>query len=198
MLLRWSKAAEFVAVRLHNAQTHRAYREYFLELFENPRSWKVFEESMRTIVAHTRKHGRRIGAVIFPLFGMPVDDAYPFLPAHRKISALLDELKVRHLDLLPAYRNIPIDRLQVIPGADRHPNEIAHRIAAEEIYTWLLARKMVPPQFAAKQHYAERIGINNLKPLSVDEVLDLSGHRPAVPPTTTSPTDATTAPEGTT
>lgn len=170
LLFRYSKAAEFVAGRLHNAQTHTAYRDYYLDLFENPRTWRGFEESIRKIVSHTRRAGRRIGAVVFPLFGTPLDASYPLEPAHHKIAALLDELKVRHLDLLGAYRGIPYERLQVIPGVDRHPNEIGHRIAAERMYAWMLGQRMVPKKFAAKQVYAERIGISDLKPLTFEDV----------------------------
>ena len=40
-------------------------------------------------------------------------------------------------------RGIPDERLQIRPGVDGHPNEIAHRIAAESLYAWLEKEQLV-------------------------------------------------------
>jgi hypothetical protein len=173
ILEHWHTAA-FVVQRLHNEKTRRDYITYFNDLFNKKATWDNFESSMRTLVSTARDKQIPIVAAVFPLFGVPVNDSYPFMVCHDKTNALLTSLAVPHLDLLPLYRNIPIDRLQVIPGVDRHPNEIAHRMAAERLYTWLTDEQpLIPSQFHIRARFSDRTRI-------VDE--------PAYPPPTPSST----------
>jgi hypothetical protein len=60
------------------------------------------------------------------------------------------------IDLLRAYRNIPPERLQVIPGEDNHPNERAHRIAAEHLLAALVHDHLVPEAVAPTHLYPFR------------------------------------------
>lgn len=150
----------FVATRLHNTATHREYVRYFLDLFDNPRTWNPFVDSMKKLVSGVRDAQKPIVAVVFPLFGLPMDDAYPFHPIHSKVRDLLHGLGVPVLDLSLMYKGIPLERLQVIPGVDRHPNEIAHRMAAEKIYLWLEQQKLLPEQALIQEKFATRLGID--------------------------------------
>jgi hypothetical protein len=156
----------FVVTRLHNTKTHSDYVDYFNSLFENPRSWKPFSESMSRLVESVRSKDKPIVAVVFPLFGIPMDDRYPFYAIHAKVEALMKSLSVPVLDVSPIYKGIPLDRLQVIPGVDRHPNEIAHRMAAERIYLWLEEQKIVPEEFLIKEKFATRLGIRGQRVLT--------------------------------
>ena len=94
-----------------------------------------------------------------------MDDRYPFYEIHKKVDALLTSLGVPHLDLSSSFKGIPLERLQVIPGVDRHPNEIAHRMAAEAIYLWLEKEKAVPDELRILDRYATRLGIENQRRL---------------------------------
>jgi len=86
--------------------------------------------------------------VIFPLLSEPFQKGrYPFEYAHDAIHSRCDELHLPYLDLLPRFRNASPDRLQVIPGFDPHPNEIAHRMAAESILSYLISRKLLPESY---------------------------------------------------
>ena len=154
----WRSLA-FVAQRLLNAQSRREYRDYFFKLFDNPRTWKPFVESMTKLVGRARDAKVPLVAVVFPLFGYVVNDEYPFGPIHQKVASLLSDLQVPTLDITNEYRDMPLDRLQVIPIEDRHPNEIAHRIAAEAIYAWLKTTALLPEEVFAKRTVAQRIGI---------------------------------------
>ena len=59
--------------------------------------------------------------------------SYPFADVHAKVAQAAAEAGARVLDLLPRYRGLDW-RLLVVDGADdEHPNEIAHRIAAQAI-----------------------------------------------------------------
>lgn len=151
----------FVRTRLHNTKTHAAYIQYFTDLFENPRTWKPFTEAMRSLVEQVRASGKPIVAVVFPLFGLPMDERYPFHPIHAKVRDLMHTLSVPLLDLSPIYQGIPLDHLQVIPGVDRHPNEIAHRMAAESLYLWLEPQGLIPQQFLIHDKFATRLGIDD-------------------------------------
>ena len=163
-VLHYWKTADLVARRLHNNATHRAYADYFNELYEKRRSWAVFKDSLAQIASSCRKAGVPLAAVIFPLFGLPLDSEYPFHGIHQKTAGLLSELGVPYLDLYKTYEGIPLERLQVVPGKDRHPNEIAHRMAAEAIYVWLARENHVPADLRISRAYAIRLGIANQPP----------------------------------
>lgn len=154
------KTFGFIASRLHNARTHKDYIRYFSDLFNNPRSWNPFTESMKHLVESVRQANKPIIAVVFPLFGLPMDDSYPFHDIHEKVRNLMHGLAVPVLDLSPMYKGIPLERLQVIPGFDRHPNEIAHRMAAEKIYLWLEQQKLLPQDALIPEKFATRLGID--------------------------------------
>lgn len=158
----------FVATRLHNSQTHQAYIDYFNDLFSNPRSWKQFTDSMSSIVSLARESKTPVVAVVFPLFGLPMDERYPFYPLHEKVEQFMRGLGVPVLDVSSIYKGIPLERLQVIPGVDRHPNEIAHRMAAEEIYLWLEGQRLLPEDFVIREKFATRLGINGQRPWNPD------------------------------
>lgn len=76
--------------------------------------------------------------MIFPLFGNPLDDGYPFPEIHAAVArAVADTGWARPLDLLPSYRGLDWRNLVVDGPNDEHPNEIAHRIAASALISAL-------------------------------------------------------------
>ena len=151
----------FVLTRLHNTKAHNSYIEYFTDLFENPRTWNPFKKSMSELVKTAKGAGKPIVAVVFPLFGLPMDKRYPFYSIHTKVAELMKELDVPLLDVSEIYQGIPLEHLQVIPGVDRHPNEIAHRMAAEMIYLWLEELKLLPQSALITEKFASRLGTQN-------------------------------------
>jgi hypothetical protein len=153
------KTLGFVAGRIHNTQSKQLYIDYFNDLFSNPRSWNPFAEALGGISKACAARDTPLVAVIFPLFGIPMTESYPFFPIHKKVDQLLTDVRVRHLDISSIYNGIPLERLQVIPGVDRHPNEIAHRMAAERIYLWLEELHLIPDEFRLTERYATRLGI---------------------------------------
>jgi hypothetical protein len=90
-----------------------------------------------------RERGVPFVVAIFPLFGNPLDDGYPFPEIHTKVAQAAAEAGAKVVDLLPAYRGLRWDVLVVDGADDEHPNEIAHRIAAtvllrafDEVLPW--------------------------------------------------------------
>jgi hypothetical protein len=154
----WSTPC-FIMTRLGNTRTRNAYVEYFLGLHNNPKTWGPYEHATKGIIRRCRKAKTPIVAVVFPLFGLPFDESYPFLPIHEKVRKLFLDLQTPHLDLSELYKGIPLDRLQVIPGGDRHPNEIAHRMAAETLYLWLHKLEVLPSETYLNEVYRTRLGV---------------------------------------
>ena len=143
-IFQWWRTAAFVAQRLINTESHRFYIKYHQSLFEEPESWKRFSSAIVAMRDVARANKIKFAAVVFPMFSYPIDEHYPFWSVHTKINGLLDDLGVDHLDLAKSFEGIPPARLQILPGADSHPNEIGHRIAADRIYAWLHRREIVP------------------------------------------------------
>ena len=143
-VLHYWRSLGFVAQRLHAARTRRLYKEYFFDLFENPRTWAPFQAGLESIAQVRDQSNIPIRAVLFPLMSFSFDESYPFFAIHEKLRALCARLGIPMLDLFNVYRNIPPERLEVVPTSDAHPNEIAHRLAAEQIYSWLARESAIP------------------------------------------------------
>ena len=95
--------------------------------------WQAGRQALRSIVGLCRSRGVPLVVAIFPLFGNPLDDGYPFAAEHAKVAQAAAEAGARVVDLLPRYRGLDW-RLLVVDGAnDEHPNEIAYRIASQAI-----------------------------------------------------------------
>lgn len=149
-ILKHWKSAAFIVNRIHMSMMNQEYKSYHKELFSNPKNWNMFENSLDGIVAICKSNHIGLFTFLFPLFSDPFDSKYPFLEEHKKIKQKFDALGMPFLDLLPEYQGIPPERLQAIPGEDDHPDEIAHRIAADAIYREITKRKMVPEDAIAK------------------------------------------------
>lgn len=136
----------FARMRLHNTETHNRYTEYYTDLFLNKRTWIPFKEAVTDIVRYCERENITLVAVVFPLFGMPLDDTYPFAKIHQRVANLFSRKEVPVLDLFSVYQGIPLAALQVDPLHDFHPNEYGHRLAAEAIYAWLRYDQKLLPQ----------------------------------------------------
>ena len=70
---------------------------------------------------------------------------YPFPEVHAKVARGRRGAGARVVDLLPAYRGLRWELLVVDGADDEHPNEIAHRIAANVILQRARRRGARPP-----------------------------------------------------
>ena len=103
--------------------------------FDSPR-WSDCKTILQGMERVSQEDGFRFVVVVFPVFWQ-LDDGYPFAAIHAKIAAFCDEAAIECVDLLETYRNQSAESLWVHP-TDRHPNEIAHRLAAKRIASYLL------------------------------------------------------------
>lgn len=110
--------------RLHTA-TLRAYEESF----EGESAERGFE-NLQLLHQSVVEDGGSLLVVVFPLL-YDFDD-YPFNAVHDLIANFCAREGIACLDLLPAFSRYEDEDLWANP-TDHHPNELAHRIAAEEI-----------------------------------------------------------------
>lgn len=172
--LRWRifsawRSLGFIASRFHNSQTVRRYIDYHSRFFRDPASRERFEISIRRISHQAQGAGVPLVALVFPLFDFPINDHYPFAETHSIINEILARNGVKAIDLRAAYSRIPPERLQVIPGVDNHPNEIAHRIAAERLLAVLISSGLIPNPNIPTRVFRERTGMKS-RSISTEKV----------------------------
>ncbi len=93
--------------------------------------WEAQKTRLKELRDQVHAHGGRLSVVTFPfLHALGPNYEYGFV--HDELSSLWRELGVPHLDLLPIYEDLSSSALTV-NAHDAHPNELASRIAADEI-----------------------------------------------------------------
>jgi hypothetical protein len=95
--------------------------------------WIAAQKALRAIGGACRERGVPLVIAIFPLFGNPLDESYPFADVHAKVAAAAGSAGAQVVDLLPRYRGLRWELLVVDGPRDEHPNEIAQRIAADAL-----------------------------------------------------------------
>jgi len=112
------------------AENRRRITGYRSMYADDAPGWIAARRAMRSMGAAARSQGVPLVVTIFPLFGNPLDESYPFADVHAKVAEAAAESGAKVVDLLPAYRGVRWELLVVDGVNDEHPNEIAHRIAA--------------------------------------------------------------------
>ena len=118
--------------RIENTRQRRARNDYVAALFD-PESahWRECVRALTSIRDLLAERGIPLLVAIWPAFDAPFDDGYPYQRHHDQVMATLAELGIPGVDLRPLYEGVEVRRLAVTPFTDAHPNELAHRIAAD-------------------------------------------------------------------
>ena len=133
-LLDHSALFRLVGARLWaTAENRRRIAGYKSMYADDAPGWIAARAALRRMGALCRARGVPFVVAIFPLFGNPLDEGYPFPEIHARVAQAAAEGGAKVVDLLPAYRGLRWDLLVVDGVDDEHPNEIAHRIAANVI-----------------------------------------------------------------
>jgi len=144
-----SALVRLVAHRLWATAENRSRVAGYLSMFEDGASgWQASRQALARMGARCREAGIPFVVAIFPLFGNPLDDRYPFEAIHAKVAAAAAAAGAHVVDLLPVFRGLRSEALVVGGADDEHPNEVAHRIAAGAIRRALDA--VVPPLATAE------------------------------------------------
>lgn len=157
------KSLAYIVGRIKNTQASFKCKRYFQNLWKNEKTLSSFRVSYRKIAEIANRSKVKLAVVIFPLMAFSFDDSYPLFEAHRVIQELSKRNGLPYLDLFDAFRGLDPYRLQAIPTLDPHPNEIAHRIAAEAIYLWLKKERLIPLDSMVRYWAKKRIGPAKLK-----------------------------------
>ena len=97
--------------------------------------WEKQKNRLKNFTEEVTAHGGKSFVVIFP-FLHPMPKGYEYASVHKNLGQFLREINVPYLDLLTVYKdflpwNLTVNR------HDAHPNEWAHRLAAEKILPFL-------------------------------------------------------------
>ena len=148
-LLEHSALFETVRHRLTaTIENRRRVANYLAQYRPDYPGWIAGRKALAQMGALCRTHDVPFVVAIFPLFGNPLDDRYPFTSIHEKVARAAHEAGASVVDLLPAYRGLRWDILVVDGARDEHPNEIAHRIAQNVILSAL--DDILPPSRGAR------------------------------------------------
>lgn len=134
---RVSRVWEIFERRRYAARLQRDYFDSIRRSFNSPR-WAECREVLSGMTQVAREDSFRLVVVLFPVL-WDLDAAYPFDDLHALIAAACREAGCEFIDLLEVYRGHRAEDLWVHP-TDQHPNEIAHRLAAERIAACLLSQ----------------------------------------------------------
>jgi hypothetical protein len=102
----------------------------------NP-GWPETQERLRAMKRALDARGARLLIAPWPLF-VGLEGSYPFAAVHGEIARFCLSAGIPHHDLLPAFQGRRTAELWVHP-VDHHPNEVAHRLAAESLAPEVLA-----------------------------------------------------------
>jgi lysophospholipase L1-like esterase len=124
----WWLVEDRLESRRIGAASTRWYRDMYTDA--NRDGWARTQDQLRDIQREATARGARFLVASWPLL---VDlDRYPFAEAHETVARFCQSAGIARHDLLPALRGQRAEALIVNP-ADRHPNEIAQRLAAESL-----------------------------------------------------------------
>ncbi len=157
-IFKYWKSLGYLVKRIYYTNLNREYVTYHTAAFEDPASWKIFSGAFQQIRQQTSSRSIPLLAVLFPMMSHPFDDRYPFHALHKKIGDEMAAQEISFIDLFPDFKGRDPVRLQVEPGSDAHPNELAHRFAADRIYTTLANLGWIPKDVAIKK-FSKRMQI---------------------------------------
>lgn len=137
-----SRLLAFVGDRAEAWRVGRATTRWYLDMWSEAnregrdRTFAYFREMNQRL----QERGARLLVAPWPLF-VGLEGAYPFTAIHDEVARFCLQAGIPHHDLLPVFRGRPSAPLWVHP-IDRHPNEIAQRLAAEDLLP--VVRKLLP------------------------------------------------------
>jgi lysophospholipase L1-like esterase len=124
-----SLAADRWEARHIDAASTTWYRQMYGA--ENADGWRRTQALIRQMDERTRAQGGRFLVALWPLL-VDLGPRYPFAETHETIRQFCASAGIPFLDLRGALAGPPMASLWVHP-IDRHPNEVAHRLAAEAL-----------------------------------------------------------------
>jgi lysophospholipase L1-like esterase len=123
----------FVRDRFETYRIARDTTRWYRDMYgpANAEGWQRTKEDLRAMQRESRRRGVPVLVALWPLL-VDLERDYPFTDVHDKIGRLCEKNEIPFVDLLPSLRGQKTSALWAHP-ADWHPNELAHRLAAETL-----------------------------------------------------------------
>ena len=127
------RVLDFVVDRVGAWRVGRETTRWYLDMWGegNPEGWARTQELVREMDRRLNRRAARFLVAPWPLF-VGLETGYPFHPVHETLRRFCMGSGIPFHDLLPVFEGRRTPDLWVHP-VDRHPNEIAHRLAAESL-----------------------------------------------------------------
>jgi lysophospholipase L1-like esterase len=124
---------DFVFQRVQRLRLERDTLRWYLEMYGEPNreGWERTRAHLRDMDRRTRERGGRFLVADWPVL-VATETADPLAPAHDAIARACAASAIPRHDLRPALAGSPPASLWVHP-LDHHPNQLAHRRAAESL-----------------------------------------------------------------
>jgi lysophospholipase L1-like esterase len=123
----------FVRDRFETYRIARDTTRWYRDMYgaANAEGWQRTKDDLRAMQKESRRRGVPLLVALWPLL-VDLERDYPFTDVHDKIGRVCEKADIPFVDLLPALRGQKTAALWAHP-ADWHPNELAHRLAAETL-----------------------------------------------------------------
>jgi lysophospholipase L1-like esterase len=128
-----SRLVAFVEDRVSSYRVGRDTTRWYRDMYgpANQAGWERTQERLREMNQQMKARGGALVVASWPLL-VGLEGHYPFADVSDVIARFLLSAGIWHHDLLPALAGRPSESLWVHP-VDHHPNEVAHRLAAESL-----------------------------------------------------------------
>jgi hypothetical protein len=128
-----SVLATLVRDAYQSRELNREMVRWYLDLYDKPnrQAWYETRQLIQKMNETMDERGGRFVLMLWPVL-FQLESGYPLEPAHAKIAEFCGAKGIRLHDLLPTLRSRDSHTLWV-HALDRHPNEVAHRVAAESL-----------------------------------------------------------------
>jgi lysophospholipase L1-like esterase len=123
----------FVRDRFETYQIARDTTRWYRDMYgpANADGWQRTKDDLRAMQEAARRRGVPMMVALWPLL-VDLERDYPFADVHDKIGRVCEKSGIPYVDLLPSLRGRKTATLWAHPS-DWHPNELAHRLAAETL-----------------------------------------------------------------
>ncbi|MDY8137479.1 SGNH/GDSL hydrolase family protein [Aquimarina sp. 2201CG5-10] len=111
------------------------YYDYLVPSYFNI-YWTQQKQNLLELKATIEQAKGKLGVVTFP-FLTQLNSDYKFTDVHEQLNQFWKSENVHHLDLFPIYQSYSDEDVTVNQN-DPHPNELAHKLAAEEIQRYFI------------------------------------------------------------
>ena len=150
-IINHSRIIDWIYSKLQDIRCRRGTHLYYQRLYaDNYTGLARYKNAIREFRDTCKSNNMDFIVVIWPFLSELGKD-YPFHNIHQKIHQFLTEEHITYTDLLDDLIGRAPVRMEVIPGGDGHPSEIAHRLAAESIFISLIEHQLISTNYLPQE-----------------------------------------------